>query len=282
MILDVHSHTWDYPQHFAADFRNQARRAKAGVEVDLSVRYEDYRKTATPDTRTVVFGGKARLSGVWVDDEYVARYVAAHPDTLIGFLSVDPTQPGWERELEHGHQGLGLRGIKLLPMYAGFTPDDTRLDPLWYYATRHRLPVLLHTGTTFIAQAPLDCTLPRLLDRVAIRFPDVKIIMAHLSHPYEGECVVTIRKHPNVYADISALHYRPFQFYHSLMLVQEYGVWDKVLFGTDYPFTTVNATIEGLRSLNAMLEGTALPRVDTKAIEALIHRDTLTILGIGP
>ena len=90
-----------------------------------------------------------------------------------------------------------------------------------------------------------------------MRFPEVKIIMAHLGHPYEGECVAVIRKHPNVYADISALHYRPFQFYHSLMLVQEYGVWHKLLFGSDYPFTTVRATIDGLRSLNRMVEGTA-------------------------
>jgi predicted TIM-barrel fold metal-dependent hydrolase len=166
-------------------------------------------------------------------------------------------------------------------MYAGFRPDEPRLDPLWTYASKHKLPVLLHTGTTFVAQAPLECTLPRHLDPVAIRFPEVKIIMAHLGHPYEGECIVTIRKHPNVYADISALHYRPFQLYHSLMLVQEYGVWNKVLFGTDYPFTTVNATIEGLRKLNNMTEGTGLPKLNQKAIEEMIYRDSLTILGLN-
>src|SRR5436190_18057539 len=104
--------------------------------------------------------------------------------------------------------------------------------------------------------------------------------MAHLGHPYEGECVATIRKHPNVYADLSALHYRRFQLYHSLMLVQEYGVWDKVLFGSDYPFTTVTATIDGLRKLNAMLAGTALPRLDEASIDRLIHRDSLAVLGI--
>src|SRR5262245_35594804 len=99
MILDVHSHAWRYPHDFSADFIAQAkRRAKAGVELDLSVRYDDYRAAATSDTRTVVFGGKARLSGVWVDDRYVAAYVAAHPETLIGYVSVDPTQPGWRRE----------------------------------------------------------------------------------------------------------------------------------------------------------------------------------------
>jgi predicted TIM-barrel fold metal-dependent hydrolase len=251
------------------------------MEVDLRVRYEDYRAFATPDTKTIVFGGKAKLSGTWVNDRYVADYVAAHPDTLIGFLCVDPTQERWQHEMEFGHQELGLRGIKLLPMYAGFRPDDVMLDPLWQYASKHQLPVLLHTGTTFISQAPLECTLPRHLDVVATRFPSVQIIMAHLGHPYEGECIVTARKHPNVYADISALHYRPFQFYHSLMLVQEYGVWHKILFGTDYPFTTVNATIEGLRNLNKMTTGTGLPKLNEKAIEEMIYRDTLAILGLN-
>lgn len=281
MIIDVHSHIWEYPRHFSDDFRQQARRARAGVEVDLTVRWEDYQRSSVPGVRTVVFGGKARLSGLWVEDRHVADYVGQHPEELIGFLSLDPTQPGWERELEEGHRELGLRGIKLMPMYAGFLPQDERLDPLWKYATKHQLPVLLHTGTTFVAQAPLECTLPRHLDTVAIRFPEVRLILAHLGHPYEGECVVVIRKHPNVYADLSALHYRPYQLYHSLMLVQEYGVWDKVLFGTDYPFTNVRATIDGLRGLNRMLEGTQLPRLDEAALERLIHRDTLPLLGLA-
>lgn len=280
MTIDVHSHFWNYPADFTEDFSRQARRARAGMEVDLTVRFEDYRATAPAGTRAIVFGGKARLSGTWVDDRRVADYVRAHADRLIGFMALDPTQEGWEREMAFGHQELGLCGIKLLPMYAGFRPDDSKLEPLWRYAAKHKLPVLLHTGTTFIAQAPLECTLPRHLDPVAIRHPEVKIIMAHLGHPYEGECIVTIRKHPNVYADISALHYRPFQLYHSLMLTQEYGVWHKLLFGTDYPFTTVNATIEGLRNLNKMTEGTGLPRLDEQAIEDLIHRDALAILGL--
>lgn len=282
MIIDVHSHAWDFPRHFGEDFLRQAQRAKAGGAVDLTVRYEEYAASATPEVTTVVFGGKARRSDLWVDDAYVAQYAAQHPDRLIGFLSVDPTQPGWQEDMREGHEELGLRGIKLLPMYAGFRPDDMGLDPLWQYAEQRSLPVLLHTGTTFVAQAPLECTLPRWIDNVAIRFPGVRIIMAHLSHPYESECVVTIRKHPNVYADISALHYRPFQFYHSLMLVQEYGVWDKLLFGTDYPFTTVDATLRGLRELNNMLAGTALPRLNESEIERMIQRDTLAILGLAP
>jgi uncharacterized protein len=280
MIVDVHSHAWQYPTHFGDDFRRQAMRARGGVEVDLTVRFDDYAAAAPPDVKTIVFGGKARHSGLWVDDAYIADYVARDPQKLIGFLSVDPTQDGWQRELRDGHQRLGLRGVKLLPMYAGFSPNDRALDELWRYALEHSLPVLLHTGTTFIAQARLEHTLPRHVDEVAIRFPELRIIMAHLSHPYEGECVAVIRKHPNVFADISALHYRPFQLYHSLMLIQEYGMWGKLLFGSDYPFTTANASIAGLRSLNGMLEGSRLPRLDDIQIEALIHRDSLRLLGL--
>ena len=56
MIVDVHSHAWEYPAHFSDDFRQQARRAKAGVEMDLTVTYDDYRRHAPDDTITVVFG----------------------------------------------------------------------------------------------------------------------------------------------------------------------------------------------------------------------------------
>lgn len=283
MIFDIHSHAWPFPGAFNDDFMRQARAARAGMEVDLTVRLEDYRATATvePETRTVVFGGKARLSGLWVDDAYVAEYAAQDPARLTGFLSVDPTVDGWEKEMRAGCEELGLKGVKLLPMYAGFRVDDERLEPLWKYAAAHHLPVLLHTGTTFVKQAPLECTLPRWIEPVALRHPEVKFVLAHLSHPYEGECVVTIRKHPNVFADLSALHYRPWQLFHSLMLVQEYGVWDKVLFGTDYPFTTVDATVAGLRGLNRMVEGTNLPRLNEAEIEKLIHRDSFALLGLA-
>jgi len=280
MIIDVHSHAWNFPADFSDDFIHQAGRARPGVKVDISATYEAYRAAAPEDTRTFVFGGKAKLSGLWVNDQTVADYVSRDPARLIGFLSIDPTQENWQREIQFGHEALGLRGIKLLPMYAGFSPDDPALEPLWQYAEKHGLPVLLHMGTTFIAQAPLAFTLPRLIEPVALKHPGLKIILAHLGHPYEGECLVTIRKHDNVFADVSALHYRPWQLYNSLMLAQEYGVWHKLLIGTDFPFTTVNASIDGIRKLNDMLEGTKLPRLDPAQIEAMIHRDSLKLLGL--
>jgi len=65
------------------------------------------------------------------------------------------------------------------------------------------------------------------------------------------------------------------------MLVQEYGVWDKVLFGSDYPFTTVDASLDGMRKLNCMLEGTSLPRLDMEKMEQMFHRNSLELLEIA-
>jgi predicted TIM-barrel fold metal-dependent hydrolase len=278
VIVDVHAHCWP-PGCFTDEFIADARRMRLNA-VNLETPRERYR-TALPDDEeviSIVFGGKARHSGMWIDDADVAAYVAQDLEHMIGFLSVDPTQPGWENEMRVGREELQLRGIKLLPMYANFYPQESRLDPLWTYATKHRLPVLLHTGTTFVAKAPIDCTLPRHLDDVARRFPDVTIILAHLGHPYEGETVAVIRKHPNLFADISALFYRPWQLFHSLMLVHEYNVWEKLLFGTDFPVTTVAETVAGLRSLcDVKIDRFSLPR---EQVEELIHRDALAILGL--
>ena len=108
MIIDVHSHAWEFPTHFSDDFRQQAKIAKAGVEVNLTVQYDEYRAAATTDAvTTIVFGGKARLSGLWVDDQYVANYVAASPETVIGFLSVDASVEGL-RSLNQMLEGSSL------------------------------------------------------------------------------------------------------------------------------------------------------------------------------
>ena len=143
MIFDVHSHTWRYPDHFNEIFRKQSIRMR-GYEVDISTEYSKYlesAQTADQSVRTVIFGGKARLSGLWVPDRYVADYCKEDPEHMIPFLSLDPTQEGWRDEMIEGHKDLGMKGIKLLPMYAGFYPQDDLLDDLWKYATQHNLPV---------------------------------------------------------------------------------------------------------------------------------------------
>jgi predicted TIM-barrel fold metal-dependent hydrolase len=67
-----------------------------------------------------------------------------------------------------------------------------------------------------------------------------------------------------------------------MMLAQEYGVMHKLLFGSDYPFTTPALSMEGLRNLNRFTPGTSLPRISEAAVEELIHRDSLRLLWGDP
>ena len=143
------------------------------------------------------------------------------------------------------------------------------------------LPITFHTGTSPIQFADLDYAHPRHFDRVAIAFPDLKMVLAHMAHPWQETTIAVIRKHPNLYADISALFYRPWSFYNCMRLAQEWGVLHKLLFGSDYLVTTPQENIDALRNANRIVEGTNLPRISEAAMEEIIHRDALSLLGLA-
>jgi len=281
VIVDVHSHVMRYPEHIDEIFMDGMRAARPGVKINITVDFEPFMAAMEPCDRVIVFGLRGLKTGLHIPNEHIAQFVARAPQKLIGFMSIDPNEPEWRDDFERSRQELRLKGVKLGPIYAGFDPTDPALDPLYSGCVKHNLPVLIHVGASFVRFGPLEWSRPILIDAVARKFPDLKIIMAHLGHPWEGETIAVIRKHPNVYADVSALHYRPWQLYHSLMLAQEYGAMNKLLFGSDYPFTTAAATIEGLRSINRFTGGTALPRVNEQSIEELIQRDALQLLWGG-
>src|SRR5262249_30420460 len=115
---------------------------------------------------------------------------------------------------------------------------------------------------------------------IAIACPDLRMIVAHMGHPWETECVVLIRKHPNLYADVSALHYRPWRHYQAFITALEYGVERKLLFGSDFPSATPAQVIAGLRKVNDVVEGTRLPRFPEEAIHAMIYENWRQVLDV--
>ncbi len=278
-MQNVHTHTWSQELHFDPATVREADLSR-GHPLDLTVRFDAFIEDMTPFDRVVVFGMKGMLTGYWVPDTYVAEFVARAPDKLVGFAGCDPTQPGYMDDLIHAVEDLHLRGLKLGPIYAGFDPRDARCDPIYTYCETHGLPVVFHTGTTYNRVAPLGVSRPWIFDEVAIRYPELRMVFAHLGHPFYDECLAVIRKHPHVYADISALFYRPWQFYNMLVTAQEYGVTHKLLFGTDYPFAGAQESIEGLRNVNAITGTSGLPRITDETIEGILTRDALQLLGV--
>lgn len=279
-MQNIHAHAWDQQLHMQPNTVREADLSR-GYPLDLTVRLEPFLKDMEPFERVAVFGLKARRTGYWVPDEYVAAFVAKAPEKLVGFASCDPTQTGYMEDLRHAIEGLGLRGLKLGPIYAGFDPRDAVCEPVYRYCQERGVPILFHTGTTYNRDAPLGFSRPWLLDEVAIRFPELRMVMAHLGHPFYEECLVVIRKHPHVYADISALFYRPWQFYNMMITAQEYKVTHKLLFGTDYPFTTSKESIEGVRGVNRVIGDATLPRVASEVIEGILSRDAFGVLGVN-
>jgi predicted TIM-barrel fold metal-dependent hydrolase len=210
----------------------------------------------------------------------VAEHVRRAAQRLVFFASVDPNREGYLDELQRCHAEAGCRGVKLGPIYQGLHPLDRRYYDVYRYCQQHGLPVMIHMATTFSSGVPLDYARPAHMDRVAVEFPELKIVLAHLGHPWEGEAIAAIRKQPNLFADVSALYYRPWQFYNAMRLLVEYGAEGKVLFGSDFPATTTGDSIDGLRDVNAVVAGSGLPTIPEEVIEGIIHRDALGLLGI--
>lgn len=213
--------------------------------------------------------------GVEGDDEVTARLMALDPGRCVGFACVDPRRPDAMELLRHATGALGLRGVKFGPLYNGVGVLDPRLAPVIEHCLAHDLPLTMHMGTTYAINSTLDFGRPIHVDELAARYPDLKIVMAHMGHPWVDECIAVIRKRPNVYAEVSALHYRPWQFWNMLVSAQEYGVADrkKIFWGTDFPYAGVEESLEGLRRANHLVEGTPLPRVSPDTIEAIMHAD---------
>jgi len=279
-MTDAHTHLWRSGEHLGPRFLAAAARAWGATPETLDVSPARHTAAMAEMEAAIVLGFHAPHCDVVVPNDYVAAYCRTAPDRWYGFASVSAVEPGAREELERCHQELGLRGLKLAPVYQGYDPTDRRAFAVYEYAERQGIPVLIHQATTFPPEAPLRFALPILADEIATRFPALRMVLAHLGHPWEAECVVTIRKHPNLYADISALHGRPWRFYQALITATEYGVGDKLLFGSDFPFATPEATAAGLRAVNTPLEGTALPRVPEPLIEGLLARDPLALLGL--
>ena len=280
MIVDVHTHVWECPCHIGESFIADARAVAGSGYKDIAVDLDKHWEAMQAVDKAVVLGFRARHVGVLVPNEYVADYVGRHPDKLIGFCSVDPQDPDAVEQLDHCVQTLKLRGLKMGPIYQNVAPGDSRFRRIMRRAEELRIPVLIHQGTTFCANVSLEIANPIQLQPLAIEFPNLRMVVAHMGHPWIAETMVLIRKNRNLYSDISALYYRPWQFYNALVTAMEYGVLDRLLLGSDYPFTTPASTIEALGKLNQMVEGTNLPRIPESAVEAMIHRDTLDLLGI--
>ncbi|MFV2084588.1 amidohydrolase family protein [Micromonospora sp. LOL_021] len=174
----------------------------------------------------------------------IARAAADHADVLIPFGSVDPRAGDAALELAARLvEDEGVRGFKFHPTVQGFDPSQDEYAPLWSLIEKAGVPALFHTGQTGIgAGLPggyglrLGLSNPILLDAVAAEFPDLQIIMAHPSVPWQDEALSVATHKPNTWIDLSG--WSPKYFPAELVRHANSVLKRRVLFGTDYPLLT--------------------------------------------
>jgi len=231
------------------------------------------------DTMAVIFSVDAETETGDLPDpnDYVAETVAAYPDVLMGFASVDPRKGDTAViELDRAVTDLGLRGLKLHPIHQAFFPDDPAFTPLFSKAEDLGIPVLMHSGYAAAgANTPggggfelaYSRPIPHV-DSLAARHPGLAIIMAHPAWPWIQEQVAVALHKPNVFIDLSgwAPKYIPKE------LITEAGgrLRKKVLFGSDYPYISPVTWMEQFADLE----------IRDEARELILHDNAAGILGL--
>ena len=239
--VHVHAHSADNSAVQTADAAKRYFRSN-DVPVDLDHVAEHYRSRKMA---CVVFSVDERLSGrPVVSNDMVLSAALRNSDVMIPFVSVDPAGGAAAiAELQRLIDGGGVRGFKFHPPLQEFYANDRQLYPIYETLAATRLPVIFHTGHSGIGSGMrggggirLKYGNPMLLDDVAVDFPDMPIVMAHPSFPWQDEALSVCLHKPNVYIDLSG--WSPKYFPASLVQYANTLLRDKMLFGSDYPLIT--------------------------------------------
>jgi predicted TIM-barrel fold metal-dependent hydrolase len=210
-------------------------------------------------------------------NEEIAELAAEHADVLIPFASVDPARGADAVARARRLAGGGVvRGFKFHPNLQGFFPDDRAVYPLYEVLQEHGMVALFHSGHTGVGAGTrggggvrLKYSNPMHVDDVAVDFPDLKIILAHPSFPWQDEALSVALHKPNVHIDLSG--WSPKYFPPSLVQHANTLLKNKVLFGSDFPVITPDRWL-------ADLDRTEI----RESVRPLILKDNaVRLLGLG-
>jgi len=207
---------------------------------------------------------------------FVAAYARHAPDRLIPFGSVHPRytrDPGGE---VHRIADLGVRALKIHPPHQLLAPNAYRdggdcpgLAAVYEQAIARRLPIMIHTGTSIFPGARNKYGDPMAIDDVAVDYPELVIIMAHGGRPLWMEtCFFLLRRHPNVYMDVSGIPPRHLLDYFPRLT----EIASKTLWGTDWPGP-------GVPDLGGNLEAFRRLELSDEARANILHRTSERIFG---
>jgi len=242
VAIDTHVHLEPEDHSGASDRAAMQYFGDSGAERDWDSLAEYYRSRKIG---CVVFPVAEKLTGKQqVSNDKVMQFAAQHSDIMIPFASIDPTRGADAVDEARRLVSAGIvRGLKLHPPLQQFFPNDRLAYPLYEVFAEAKLPVLFHTGHSGIGTGMpggggvrLKYGNPMNIDDVAVDFPDLPIILAHPSFPWQDEALSICLHKPTVYIDLSG--WSPKYFPPNLIQYANTLLKHKMLFGSDYPLIT--------------------------------------------
>jgi hypothetical protein len=243
VAIDVHTHAWK------SALQVDAAPSESQEAMGRYFRYQPQHQTVPEMAEMyrklkmgfVVFTVDSPKEPRQISNEEIAELAHAHADVAIPFASVNP---------HRGNEGVAaakrlikdykVRGFKFHPSVQEFYPNDRLAYPLYEVIAEAKLPALFHTGQTGVGAQTrggggirLKYSHPMLLDDVAADFPDMPIILAHPSFPWQEEALSVATHKPQVYIDLSG--WSPKYFPPILVQYANTLLKDRILFGSDYP-----------------------------------------------
>lgn len=288
MIIDIHVHPFCKEAHVTPNLeegvermigrhepnrREMMRRMIAGLFTHRSVEdiLRDMDEAGVEMACIVPMDLTTHYGVELVTNEDVARIASAHPERFIPFASVDPSMGrAAVDKLAYAVKNLGCKGLKLVPPVQHFDFSDPKHYPLWEAALNLGIPVWTHTAHQR-SHPDSDARLghPMLVEPVALKYPELKIVLGHCGFPWQWEAWSLVVRHRNVFLDVSAYadlyHHLPWDAY------SKYGAEEKLLFATDYPLYSFKETLNALKGIQL-----------TPAFEKKILRENaVKLLGFG-
>jgi len=312
MIVDCHVHTYRWPEHRDREvvLRNLPSLARNWPEekfislYDAPIeRYISENMEGDGIDKAILVGVQSpKTNGVHVPNKYLADLVAKYPDKLAWCCDVIPTEEGAAEEVERCVKEWGAIGVgELVTTTQCFYPNDERCYPVWEKAQELGVPIVIHCSPEQGHSLPMKYGDPVLLDDVAIAFPELKIVICHLGYYKYEDAVFLLEKHEHVYADLAWLSqisgldrtrmsskYPPvlvpyFHWYYPILLYLSgtWGLRDKLIWGSDWPWSSPRNGIELLTNINEYLRKDNLPEIPQEIIHNILHENWKKVFKIN-
>lgn len=239
--LKEHWHEWvhDYQKSAQTEYYN---RYEEMIQPD---KFAEYLQSHSVEKAVILAEICPITTGV-VPNEYVFEFCQGI-DLFLPFCTINPlltSQP--VREFKR-YIKMGAKGLKLYPSYNHFYPNEDKIYPLYGLAEEHRLPVLVHTGSSIFKGSKIKYADPIYLDDIATDFPELALLMAHSGRGLWNEKAFFLsRLHPHLFLEISGLPPRKLLNYFPDM---EKNI-DKFVYGSDWPgIKTIDSNIKAIKEL---------------------------------